>query len=401
MVMSRKERIIWSAVIALGFLMLSYFFANISFSIKGEKMLLRRVELVRNRFWPREKKVIDSVLFVNVAYDKEMRPAFDEFGDSLGVKPITDRRKLLKMLKILKNRNDYKYILLDVHFGENTQTEWDSLLFETIEAMPRILIPKHTDEVLADERLKVKAGMASFGESFWVYGFTKYPYYWKNQKTIPVKMYEETKGRELKKIGPLYFDGWRLTKGCEFLPLEITANTPYDDGGDKIWYNLGVDLLEDGALSSNSQLTKDKYIVVGSFQGDDMVSTFKGSLSGAVVNYNAFHSLMSGKHRVSLGFSILLFVLFFILSYNILNHGQREKKEFFKNWMEKKGLFWKVTLFLLLPLVKYNLILQGVCVLVYLAFGRIIEVMLVSAAFYYFSLIVKLKKQIQLWQEKK
>ena len=197
----------------------------------------------------------------------------------------------------------------------------------------------------------------------------------------------------------MYFDGWRLTKGCEFLPLKITANTPFDDNGDKVLYNLGADLLEDEALYRTSQLTKDKYIVVGSLQGDDMVSTFKGYLSGAVINYNAFHSLMSGQHRVSLGYALLLFALYFGLSLNILN--QREKKETITNRMEKKGLFWKVTLFLLLPLVKYALILQVFCVMVYLAFGKVIEVMLISKAFYYFSLIVKLKKQIQLWQEKK
>ena len=365
--------------------------------------------MVRNCFWPPKSEAVDSVLFVNVSYDKMMLPVANEYGRPIGRLPITDRQKLLRMLQFLKERNDYKYILLDVFFAEGVETEWDSVLFSTISSMPRIIIPSHKDKELADTCLHGKSGLASFNESFWVYGFTKYPYYWKGEKTLPVKMYEEVTGRLFKKFGPFYFDGWRMANSSEFLPLDVMANTVFDDNEERVWYNLGVNLLDDSipemsgvydsSLFKSPELTRDKYIVLGSFQGDDMISTFKGPLSGAVINYDAFCSLMKGRHRISFGFALTLFVLFFALSFLILNEG--EKRENITHWVDKKGLFWKVAWFLLLPLLKYTLILQGFCVILYIFFNKVFEVLLISTAFYYLSIIVKLKNQIQKWQEEK
>ena len=410
--MVRKKRILWAAVIALGFLILSYFLSNIPFSIKGEKMLLREVELVKNYFGKKENRTVDSVLFVNVTYDKVMLPVTNAYGRPIGHSPVTDRQKLLRMLQFLKEKVDadstyYKFILLDVFFAEGMETEWDSALFATIASMPRIIVPSHEDIALADSSLMGKSGLASFHESFWVYGFTKYPYYWKAEKTLPVKMYEEMTGRRFKKFGPFYSDGWRLANGSEFLPLDITANTAFDDNRKRIWYNLGVNLLDDSipelngrgdsSLFKTTELTKDKYIVVGSFQGDDMVSTFKGLLSGAVVNYDAFCSLMKGRHRISFSFALSLYASFFLVSFLILNEGK--KREMITMVRGKKGLFWRVAWFLLCPLFKYPLILHVCFVFLYLAFDRVFEVLLISTAFYFLSIIVKFKNQIQTWQE--
>lgn len=407
--MHPKKRMVYSAAIAMAFLILSYFLSNLPFSIKGEKMLLRRVEMIKNWFGPKENRAIDSVLFVNVTYDKVMLPIANEYGRPIGRLPITDRQKLLRMLQFLKEKNDYKYILLDVFFAEGVETEWDSALFATIASMPRIIIPHHEDKELADTCLISKSGMASFNESFWVYGFTKYPYFRKGEKTLPVKMYEEKTGRNFRKFGPFYSDGWRLVNSSEFLPLDVMANTVFDDNGKRIWYNLGVNLLDDcilelGGASDSSlfkspELTKGKYIVIGSFQGDDMISTFKGPLSGAIVNYDAFCSLMKGRHRISFGFVLALFALYFFVSYLILNEG--EKRETITHWVDNKGLFWKVAWFLLLPLLKYTLILQGFCIILYLVFDKIFEVLLISTAFYYLSISIKLKNQFQKWQEEK
>lgn len=407
--MNNRKRILWSAVIGLGFLALFYFIGNIPFSIKGEKMMLKWVEFVKEDVLKvNENKYIDTLLFVNVNYDKEMRPVCKD-GIPLGRLPITDRQKLLSMLQYLKQKDDYKYILLDVRFGDDVKTQWDSALFATIESMSRIIIPYHSDMKLADVQLKEKAGLADYYESFWVYGFTKYPYYKKNEKTLPVKMYEDVTGRSFKKWGPFYLDGWRLANGCEFLSLDIKANSDLYDNGKLVWYNLGTHLLKDSipelkykgqsSLFESTELTKGKYIVIGSYDGDDMVSTFKGCLSGAVIQYDAFCSLKKGRHKVSYGFSLFWFILFFFLSFRILNEENKQKK--LDRFIGEKRLVWRITLFLLLPLITYNLILQFCCIVIYLVFDKVFEVLLISTIFYYFSLIVKLKNQIQIWQKKK
>lgn len=403
--MSRKKRIICSALTALGFLVLYYFVSNLPFSVKGEKLLLRKVETVRNTFWPRKTKEIENVLFINVDYDREMRPVFDIKGNKLGERPFTDRHKLLRLLQFLGEKGDYKYILLDIFFADEVKTEWDSALFAKIDSLPRIVIPSeaYENEKLADESLRAKSGKVSYNESFWVYGCAIYPYYWGKEKSLPLMMYEETTGRHLKKFGPLYFDGWRLAKGCEFLSLDVTANNYFYDDGNRCWYNLGSEVLGDEEDSSFVKLVdypemfKDKYIVVGSFQpygnGDDMVSTFKGPLSGAVINYNAFCSLMRGCHKASFVIAVFLYLLFFGVSYVMLGSGREKEK--LQEWADSKGKSWSVICFLLLPWAKSKLVLQLSIVVVYLVFGKVLPLLLISTAFYYLSLFIKLKNRIQ------
>ena len=64
--MSRKKHIIWSASIALGFLILYYFVCNLPFSVKGEKMMLRKVEVVKDKLGLIKTKEVEDVLFINV-----------------------------------------------------------------------------------------------------------------------------------------------------------------------------------------------------------------------------------------------------------------------------------------------------------------------------------------------
>lgn len=407
--MSRKKHIIWSASIALGFLILYYFVCNLPFSVKGEKMMLRKVEVVKDKLGLIKTKEVEDVLFINVDYDKEMRPVFDVKGEKLGGRPLTDRYKLLRLLQFLEKIGDYKYILLDVSFTDDVKTECDSALFAQIASMPRIVIPgEGKDEKLADECLRAKSGKVSYNESLWVYGFTIYPYYWGKEKSLPLMMYEEITGSELKKFGPLYFDGWRLAKGCDFLSFDVTANSIFYDDGSRCWYNLGSEVLGDKSGASIEKLVdyperfKGKYIVIGSFQpngqGDDMVATFKGSLSGAVVNYNAFHSLMKGRHKVSFVITPLLYLLFFGVSYYMLKGGRGKEK--LQKWADSKGKAWSVICYLLLPWAKSTFVLQLILVLVYLVFNIVLPLLLISVAFYYLSLFIKLKNQILQWQEK-
>ena len=174
--MRKRKQVIWSAVIAVGFLIISYCITNLHIPISGEKAVLYKFEMYRNYLFPRSCSVPDSLLFVNVAYDKEFVEATDEYGLPVGQTQITDRQKLLQLLQELKRRNDYKYILMDIFFDEETHTSADSVLFATICSMPRIVIPRHRDGKLANEALYAKAGMADYTTTYKEAGFVKYPY---------------------------------------------------------------------------------------------------------------------------------------------------------------------------------------------------------------------------------
>ena len=187
--------------------MLSYCLTNLNFPISGEKVLLYRFELVRNYLFPRECTVNDSILLIDVSFDKTPVKVTDEYGMPIGDTQITDRKKLLELLQELKRRDDYKYILLDVFFGQKGETSQDSALYVTICSMDRIVVPCHSDEALADSSLIGKAGIADYTTTYKEGGFVKYPYMSDDGMSLPLRMYEDMTGRTIRKHWFIYTDG--------------------------------------------------------------------------------------------------------------------------------------------------------------------------------------------------
>lgn len=418
--MSRKNRVVWSAIIALGLLVLSYIVGNLPFSIMGEKLLLKKAVAFYGLFHDEKgnEEVLDSALFINVCYDKVMTPMHDTLNGWCGSVPVTDRHKLLELLEFLKDKEDaeqkesgtpyYKYILLDVFFGNDAYTKEDAELFSLISSMDRVVIPYRENEKIADEHLMKKAFLSKYSQFIPVAGFTKYPYYIRSkskhwEKTLPAKMFEEMTGRKIKKVGPLYFEGWRLAKRSCFLPLDICPN---------YWHNLGMDLLRDtltvtqfghdttytgnGFLYRSSKLTKNKYIVIGSHHpkvGDDMHNTFKGDMAGAALCYNAFYSMKEDQYRINYFVVLIMFLAFFALSYFILCGGR--EMVFATKWFKKLKTGWKMVVFFFLSFFGTVLVLKLLSLIIFVVFGKVVEMLVVSIAFSLLLLIVKFNKQIQ------
>lgn len=415
----RKWKLLFSAAFSIVLLVISYLMANLPIPLGGEKNLLRKVELRQKIKKHDEYGFLDSVLLVNVAYDKVINsnPTTDPINDSIvGHSAIVDRHKLLTLFQYLKDKNDYKYILLDVFFDfELGPTEYDDELFSTIHSMDNIVIAHHQKRrLINNDLLRTKAGIADYKESYFKVGFSKYPYLLKsainpsiNDTSLPLKMYKEITGRNIRKRGLVYTDGRHLAKNCVFLPMEIFADSGYKEGK-KIWYNLGMDLLGDTAfiqigstsimhigkagLYDNDNLTRNKYIIIGAFGGGDEHFTFKGSVSGPVINYNAFAALMEGDHIIRLGYVIVLFLLFFSLAYIILN--KKQIKENAANSANKLIRKLCKTLLLLSSWFSYTTVLIVFCVLIYLCFGEAHEILVTSTLFYCLSKCVNPEKSI-------
>lgn len=417
---NRKKPILFSVVFSIIMLILTYFIANISFPLGGEKALLRKIEFGKTLSQQKNESYIDSVLFINVTYDKviNQNPKYDESGRSVGHVAITDRYKLLELLQYLKEKNDYKYILLDVFFSsEEGDTEWDEELFSTILSMDSIVIPYlHDDgERIVSIPLLEKAGLVDYNESYFVGGFLKYPYLIDDSTSLPLKMYKKVTNREIKRYGFLYFDRKRLAKRCDVLAMEIMADSAFTHGGDKIWYHLGADVLNDSSLYNNPSLTSGKYIIIGAFKGDDEHATFRGTTSGAVINYNAFCSLMDGRHFVNPIFTIFLFLLFFFLTYFTLRKDTIRlvfKKSYNgfirilykivnKKIVEAFIKFVKVLRQIVSSWISYATLLTLFCVVNYLCFGQTHEILITSTIFYLLSKIVSLNKRKQSWKTRK
>ncbi len=404
--MKNKTKIIWSAVIAFGFLLFSYWVTNLHFPISGERAVLYRFELIRNYLWSKEQTLPDSVLLIDVSFDKTFVTAYDEYGLPIGQTPITDRQKLLQLLQELKARDDYRYILLDVFFGQNSETPQDSALFETIKSMKRIVIPCHRDEPLADSGLYNKAGLAQYTTTFNEVGFVKYPYIMDTIPSMPLKMYQDMTGRSVRKHWFFYTDGWKLVRKSIVLTYDVNVSEPYDDSRQKNWYYLGADVLGDesqqGILWIMPELTKNKYIVIGALQGDDVHSTYVGDVAGPIINYNAFLSLFKGHHAVSLTLLIILFFAFFVLAYMTLT--RQSLQELSTGIISKKPKRFVLFLSMLCTWIGYSMFLLILCLSTYLVLGEVYDIFITSTLFYLLHLAVKytdnFKRISKSWQKK-
>lgn len=407
--MCKQNKAIWSFIIAIGFLLLSYYMTNLDFPISGEKFLLYRFELVKNYLFPRENTVNDSILLIDVSYDKIPVKVTDEYDIPMGDIQITNRQKLLVLLQELKKRNDYKYIMLDVFFGQKGKTPQDSALYETICSMDRIAVPCHSGEALADSSLKEKAGLADYTTTYKVSGFAKYPFMPDGGISLPLKMYEDMTGRTIRKHWFVFTDGWRLVRKSIVLTFDINANSAYNAEGEKVWCYLGADILgnedERGLLYEIPELTKDKYVAIGAFQGDDSHSTYIGSVCGTLINLNAYFSLLHNHHVVSMSLVTILFLAFFVLAYLTLT--RQDLRGLVDSMTQSQKYKWRtrmMTLSALCSWIGYSLFLTILCILTYVFLGEVYEIFITSTMFYLLSLAVKytdnFKKLSKLWKRK-
>lgn len=401
--MTKKKRLIWSAVISIGLLVLSYWVCNLPLSLTGEAVLLKELNTIHIR--DAKNEIADSVRFINVSYDRVMVPLISsgitDNGDTIPIPqgriPITDRHKLLKLLQYLKEKDDYAYILLDVFFGDE-KTEFDDELFSTIMSMSRIAIPYREDEMLADESLKHKAFLSKYSFSIWETGFTKYQYYRKTKKgnterTLPAAMFEDYTGRRIKKIGPIYWEDGHFAKRSNFLSIDVL---PPDK-----WYNLGMDLFDDTLgvfvgdemLYDSPNLTKGKYIVIGRIDNDDMHETIRGELPGSVIVFNAFYSMKNGQYQIEWWFIMLLFAIYFSMTYCLVFSNGGKEVIVKSSWYKNLKMGWRIVIFLLLSWLGYASVLGMLSLIMYLWLGKVFEFFIVSNVFSAMSLIVKFNKQ--------
>ena len=208
-------------------LLLLYVMDITDFSTEGEVKLLKYAHMLEIAIRPEEQAVPDDVLFINISYDKELVPVYDEYGMPMGNIDVTDREKLWKLLCAAERNGSYKYILLDIFFEKGYRTEYDSLLFDKIASMPRIIIPKHRDGELDDSILTAKAAYADYRSDIEESGFIKYPLFIRNEPTLATAMYETCSGHEMK-IRRLYAtDEKKLIHKSLFPTLELSGIPAY------------------------------------------------------------------------------------------------------------------------------------------------------------------------------
>ena len=369
-----------AALIAFAALLVSYICTNLNYAISGEKATLKYwrifTEWITNG---READPDDDVVFINVDHDKQLVSFTDEFGIPVGNAAITDRQKIARLLEIIEKSGSYKYVMMDIFFESGYRTEADSTLFSRIVSMERIVIPKHVTGTLENQALDAKAGYADYATTIKETGFTKYLLFRKDGPSMPLKSYTDITGHTIKRVGFWYSDNGKLARKVIFPRMYVKIVSPYRLDGQKAYLNVGEDILDVAEEVDWAEFFKGKYIVIGSFTGDDSHLSYAGYIPGCLINYNVFLSLSKGQHKIPFLLILVYFLIFFVMAYLVQNSSDVASQSW--GWLLAKKF------------AIYSLILTIVCIFVFAKWGQAHDIFITSTFFSIVDLVNrKLKK---------
>lgn len=309
------QRLIVSAILAALIIIADYFIGNLSYPIFDSSSDLG-LQAYLHDFKDNE----DDFFAVNTAFDKSLAVAIDEYGDSCGYIPVTDRQLLTKFLNVA-DKSDYKYIFLDIRFDRQFSTPFDSVLFRKISNMPRIAFSRHRGDKdeLEDSEVISKGAFSDFRTTR-TNGFSRYEFLQDGQKSVALKMYEDI---DCKSIFPTWWGGYRdndgwICRNMQFVPFPKKILSEYDpDDMDAIRYPLmGSQHLGKHTEEELIRMMNGKVILIGDFN-NDMHDTYIGEVPGPLLSYYAWRVLQRGNHRVNLWLQLFLFI-FYTVSINLI-----------------------------------------------------------------------------------
>lgn len=325
-------KLVTSSSLSVLILVFSYLLGNTSFPLPDEIGLFQKINFVNSLAGVSKGNVPDSLLFINVSFDKELVD-YEENGMPVGKYVITDREKLLRLLTTAKETKNYRYIFLDVIFEKGIKSSVDSALFHTIADMDRIVIPVHNNVALEDSILYKKAANADYTIAWEETNFARYQFLHRDEgfvPSVPLKMYCDKMNIEGSGIkshagGLWYTDSlwpWHLChNGITLLMKVIMTGRFMDTEGqvrERNYINLGADLLDIDSIIPIKEQIEDKILVIGDFK-NDVHDTYIGPQPGSVICMNAYIALMNGDHIVNWWCALALFIIYTAIGFFYLS----------------------------------------------------------------------------------
>lgn len=374
--LSKHKRILFSLICAL-FLTLGGYVINCLPLFTGENLNdYTWMQIVKEKLSLDDTdKDMDGVLFVDVSHDKELVEYYDPITSEItGNIDITDRKKLIDFLQLLREAGNYKYLIMDIRFEKNIKTNSDSMLFSMISNMPNAVIATHKDVVLADPILAPKSAIADYSSTIVATNFARYEYVRDTLKSVPLYAYSELEGAEMKQYGIFSTCNGRPCYRSLFLPFSSKKIEMYGAlDQEKMYYQLGADLLKD-QKEDIPQLIDDKIVIIGNMT-EDMHDTYIGMRQGPFIIYRALSCLLQGKHFVSLVLMTIMFVIYFLTTYLMFTRrSPLERIKFLRN-SHSKLLHFFVTFF------GFSTALSAICFILFLLYGEVYSVLLASSVF--------------------
>jgi len=331
---------------------------------------------------PDSTQVDSNELYINVAYDKELVPVLDEFGMPKGVSDITDRGKLLQLLTMLREANQYKYILLDVRFENGYSTDNDSALFATIKSTPRLVVSHHLNMEMADSCIAEKTAISDYTSDIDLSQFTRFELIQNGQTTTPLRVFEDVTGKKAQTYGNFLLIGHDLYEQKPFIQFSSLFNSKYNEDGSYKYYEMGVDILETMSSEDFSALTKDKFVVIGNLV-DDKHDTYIGPQPGSYILMSTVKSLLQGR-PIESPFGVLTMALIYFLLVCVL-FGSKPMWQYIPGIKNVKN----GALQFVLSFLQYSIILYICATVMYLVCGKVYNMLIPTIYFSAVSTIVE------------
>lgn len=330
------------------------------------------VEYASQMIKPDSTQVESDELYINVAYDKQLIEVYDQFGMPKGVSDITDRGKLNQLLTLLKESDQYKYIILDVRFEKGYASESDSALFATIKSTPRLVASHHYGMEVEDSTILSKTALSDYNTDIDVGHFTRYKLIQHGERSTPLHVYEEITHKKAKAFYKLIEIDGKLLELSPFIQFSSIFDSKYDEDGNYKYYEMGVDILDQMSAEDISTLTKEKFVVVGNLI-DDVHDTYVGQQPGSFIIMQTIKALLENKPMEN-PFGVLAMALVYILLICAM-FGARPLWQYIPIVRRVKN----GALSLLFSFLGYSIILFICTTVMYLACGKVYNTLLPSA----------------------
>ena len=329
---ARDKKVIFSFVSSVLLIFLTYF-ANNAPLFTGESMTQYAViQKICEKFGIHKTVSYGDALFYNVSYDKMLITATRDENrrDTIGVRAVTDREKLLRFLRLLEKSDKYKYVVLDIVFDENDVSVYDDSLFHQISRMRDIVVANHSLINFADSNLieTGKTGLVTYFTTSVTTNFGRFEFKQKDHNSLPLEVYEHLHpDNHMKRYGfgrlSFYKLGGKLCQNASFLTFDDSFSVPVNEilnekqrALSSNYINLGS-FIDDSTYSEALLLrlvktnTDDKFVVIGDFV-EDIHDTYMGAIPGSVIVMRALATLEEGGNLVYV-LQIIIWLLIFLL----------------------------------------------------------------------------------------
>lgn len=381
--MSFRRKIILSELNVCVLLFLTYVLNNQPLFTGEDLNQYAWMEFLKEKVGLSDNNNYEDAVFINVAYDKQFADYYDEFGMAVGNIDITDRNKLLQILTMLDSTNQYKYLFIDIRFEKALKTSVDSILFSKIRNMKNIVIANHSDIELADSALISKSAINEYASTIVATNFARYQYLYGQQLSMPLYAYKDITGKIIKKHGLFYTCDSKICQNSLFLRFPTSGFSEFNNN-EKMYYNLGSDILDNYSTADVATLTKEKLVFIGDMV-EDVHDTYAGMKPGTIITYQAFRALMKDEHIVSWSLLVVLSFVFFSISFSLYNRNSIIKKlPLIKNNHSKLLNF-------IISFFGYASVLFLLVVVINLFFNKSVSILIPSLYFATLNLINKYK----------